>query len=372
MDKNITFVQRKTSGLTSSGITVFFILLIVSFMFSGCAKKNNSGNINNKRPVVKNVVTETLKLSKFSNYYETAGTTTPEITSHVASRVMGTVKSVDFKQGQFVYAGQTLVDLSNSDFLEKVRAAQKSVQEAEQNKMLANVTYKRYKELYNERVITPQEMDEIKTKKNVANMQYKQAATMLSYAKIYYGFTKISAPISGIVSEKNVNIGDMAIPGMPLLTIENTSSFKINAYVDEKYLDKLSIGMPVYISPSDNENKKIQGIITQIVPSINPATRTFLIKIQVRNPFNLKSGLYVKVYIPIGKKKGILIPQNAIVRKGELIGVYEVNSSGIITYNLIRTGNKYNGQVEVLSGLNPGDKIIIKGIKTVVVGGILQ
>ncbi|MCL5409095.1 MAG: efflux RND transporter periplasmic adaptor subunit [Candidatus Omnitrophica bacterium] len=367
---NKIFIERNKKASIKSlfGTLGVFILIMGLFVFSGCTRKSNSEN---KRPVIKNVTIQTLKISKFTKYYETAGTTKPEITSRISSRVMGTVTSVDFKEGQFVYAGQTLITLSNKDFLQKVRAAQKSVQEAKQNKILADVTYKRYKQLYDEKVITPQQMDEITTRKNVANMQYKQAESMLSYAKIYYGFTTISAPISGIVSKKNVEIGDMAMPGFPLLTIENTSSFKINANVDEKYLGKLNIGMPVYVS-SDNERKKINGIITQIVPSIDPMTRTFLIKIQINNPVYLKSGLYVKIYIPVGKKKGILIPQKSIVRKGELIGVYTVNDKGIISYSLIRTGNRHKGQVEVLSGLNPGEKIIVNGIQKVVEGGIVQ
>jgi RND family efflux transporter MFP subunit len=352
---------------TTSGI---FILIIMLIILSGCAKKSKQNNING-RPAVKGVKIENLQLSTFPKYYETAGTTVPIVTSQISSRVMGTVTSVDFKQGQFVYAGQTLVTLSNKDFLQKVRASQKSVQEAKQNKILANATYKRYRQLYLQRVITPQQMDEITTRKNVANMQYKQAKAMLSYAKIYYGWTTISAPVSGIVSKKNVEVGDMAMPGYPLLTIENTSSFKINAYVNEKYLGKISIGTPVYIS-LDNQNKKIQGVITQIVPSIDPMTRTFLIKIQLNNSAYLKSGLYVKVYIPTGQKKGILIPTKAVVRKGELIGVYAVNNKGIITYRLIRLGNKYKGLVEILSGLNPGDRIITSGIRNVIQGGIVK
>ena len=250
------------------------------------------------------------------------------------------------------------------------KASEKALEAAKQNRSLSDVTYQRYKKLSDEKVISQQEMDQIETRKKVADIEYERAKAMLAEAQVNHGFTRITAPASGVVTARKIDPGSMAVPGAPVLVIEDTSSFTLETNLDESLSGKLRAGMPVEVV-IDSIGQQANGRISEIVPSIDPLSRTFLAKIDVKGPM-LRTGLYAKVRIPIGKKEVIVAPEKALVEKGQLTGVYAVDSKGIITYRLIRAGKHYGSDVEVLSGIGPNDRIIVDGVSRAVDGGIVN
>jgi multidrug efflux pump subunit AcrA (membrane-fusion protein) len=121
----------------------------------------------------------------------------------------------------------------------------------------------------------------------------------------------------------------------------------------------------------DSVVKRIKGQISEIVPAVDPMSRTFLIKIDIKGE-SLRTGLYGRVLVPEGKRETILVPKESVIEKGQLVGVYAVDDKGIITYRLIKTGKTYNEKVEVLSGLSDGDRIVVDGVEKAVDGGIVK
>lgn len=351
---------------------IIYFLIVTSYflLVSGCKDKVKPGTAEVKRQVVTGVTLAEVHPSQVDEYYETSGTVKAKTISIVASRVMGTVTSVKVKKGDRVHAGQVLMTIDDRDIVQRVKAAEKAVEAAKQNKSLSDITYQRYKNLYDEKAISQQEIDQIETQKKVSDMEYERAMAMLAEAQVNHGFTRITAPISGIITEKKIELGSMAIPGIPILTVEDNSYFRIEANVDERLSGKLKRGMPVDVI-IDSIGKQVKGRISEIVPAIDPMSRTFLIKVDLKMP-SLKTGIYGKVLIPEGKKESILIPQKAIVEKGQLVGVYVVDNKGITTYRLIKTGKKYGEQIEILSGLSSGEKIIVGGVEKAVDGGIIK
>ena len=198
----------------------------------------------------------------------------------------------------------------------------------------------------------------------------ERARANLEEARVHHGFTQVRAPISGIVTEKKIEAGSLATPGMPLYTVEDTSQFKIEAAIDEGLMKKVSPGMPAYVL-FDKTGEKVNGRITKVVPSIDPASRTFLVEVTLQDR-SLRTGSYGKVLIPQGKKEALRIPVGAIVERGQLTGVFVVDEKGIITYRLIKTGRVYDGLSEVLSGLSKGESIIVSGMEKAVDGGIVK
>lgn len=347
-------------------ITVIAILLLSA----GCKDKVKPGTAGVKRQAVTGVTLAEVHPTQVDEYYETSGTVRAKTISVIASRVMGTVTSVKVKEGDRVHAGQALMTIDDRDVAQRVKAAEKAVEAAKQHKSLSDITYRRYKNLHDEKAISQQEIDQIETQKKVSDMEYERAKAMLAEAQIYHGFTRISAPTSGVVTEKKIELGSMAVPGIPILTVEDNSYFRIEANVDERLSGKLKIGMPVDVI-IDSIGQEAKGRITEIIPAVDPMSRTFLIKIALKMP-SLKTGLYGKVLIPEGKREAILVPQKAIVEKGQLVGVYVVDDKGVITYRLIKAGKKYGEQIEVLSGLSGGEKIIVDGVEKAVDGGIIK
>jgi RND family efflux transporter MFP subunit len=355
-----------------------FIFILV---FAGCGSKNEAPV---KREVISGVTVMKIDPTTVDDYYETSGTVRAKTVSIIASRVMGAVTSVKMKEGDKVTAGDILMTIDNSDTAQRVTASEAALKEAQSarqasaaQRSLADVTYRRFKNLYDEKVISRQEFDQIEMQKKVSDTEFsrmtqgvERARANLEEARVYHGFTQVKAPISGIVTEKKIEAGSLATPGMPLYTVEDTSQFKVEAAVDEGLMKKVSPGMAAYIL-FDKTGEKITGRITKVVPSIDPASRTFLVEVTMQDR-SLRSGSYGKVLIPQGKKESLLIPAGAIVERGQLTGVFVVDDKMIVTYRLIKTGRIYDKLAEVLSGLSKGESIIVSGMEKAIDGGIIK
>lgn len=361
---------------------VYIIGLILTLLLAGCGSNKNEAPV--KREAVSGVTVARINPVQVDAYYETSGTVRAKTVSIVASRVMGTVTSVRVKEGDKVAAGDILMTIDNRDTAQRVAATEASFNEAQssreaagEQRSLAEVTFKRYKNLYDEKVISGQEFDQIEVRKKVADADFNRASQAVERAKanleearVYHGFTQVRAPISGIVTEKKAETGSMATPGMPLYTIEDTSQFKIEAALDERLIKKVSPGMTAYVL-FNKTNEKFTGRITKVVPSIDTASRTFIVEITLQDK-SLRTGSYGKVLIPEGKKETLLIPVKSIVERGQLTGVFVVDDKGVITYRLIKAGKMYDEQTEVLSGLTKGERIIVSGVEKAIEGGMVK
>ncbi|MBI5848862.1 MAG: efflux RND transporter periplasmic adaptor subunit [Nitrospirae bacterium] len=352
------------------GIITMLLLFALAAMLSGCKGKAGKESVEIKRPQVAGVTIETVKLSQADEYIETSATVKAKTTSIVASRMMGTITSLRVKEGDRVHAGQVLATVDDSDLVQRVRAAEKGVEAAKQQMSLADVTYQRYKKLHDDRALTGQELDQVETQKKVADLEYERARAMHQEARVYQGFTRVTAPVSGVVMEKKIDLGSTAVPGMPLFTIEDTSGYRVEANLDEKLAGKVKQGMEARIF-IETMGREIQGVITEVVPSVDPMTRTFPVKIAISGE-GLRNGSYGKISIPVGKKEALLVSKKAIVGKGQLTGVYVVDANSIVTYRLIRAGRVYGEMVEVLSGLNPNERIIVDNVEKAIDGGIVK
>jgi RND family efflux transporter MFP subunit len=355
--------------LSTDRYLIIFFIIIASGLLTGCSEKVKPGVHEVKREQVSGVKLEVIQPAEVVAYFETSGTVRAKNISIVASRMMGTVTSVRVKEGDRVREGQLLLTIDDSDVAQRLKAAEKGLEGAQQQRSLSDVTYQRYRKLYEEKALAGQELDEIETRKKVADIEYERAKAMLGEARAYHGFTRITSPAAGVVTEKKTEPGNMAVPGIPLFTVEDNSAYRIELNADEKLAGSLKTGMEVSVSIGAL-NKDLTGTITEVVPSIDPASRSFLVKVAVRDK-DLKNGYYCKVSIPVGKKQALFVPKKAVVEKGQLTGVYSVDRNSVISYRLIRVGKPYGERVEVLSGLNSGDQVIVDGIEKAVDGGIL-
>jgi len=352
-------------------------IILLGLFTSGCTSHNDKEI---QRPFVAGVEVKTVATSLADDFYETSATVKSKTNSVVSSMIMGRVTSLRVKEGERVSKGQLLLTIDSRDTAQRaigaqagVNEASKGVEAAAQNSALVNKTYERYRNLYNEKVITRQEFDTITTQKNVADIEYQRAIQGVNRAKaglgevsVYQSYARVTAPISGIVTQKNIDLGSTALQGQPLLTVETPSSLELTANINESLLQKVKTGTPVYV---ESNGKNISSKITTVIPIIDPMTRTFKVKIALSG---VSSGQYLKVKIPVAKKEALLVPSAAIVQKGELTGVYTVDDKNIISYRLIRIGKTNGNKVEVLSGLNNGEKIITSGVDNAVDGGEIR
>ena len=362
-----------------------FITIIITAFIPGCGEKIKPGESTVQRPLVSGVTIEEIRSSETPVFYETSGTLKAKNTALVSAKIMGEVTGIKVKPGNSVKKDDILLTINAPDVHARADAAGESFKETQRsadiagaNKGLMEKTFERYKKLYEEKAITGQEFDEIKVKRDVALYEYERAQKSLSRAgsalqeaDAFKGYAVVRSPINGIVAEKKIDVGSMAMPGAPLMIVEEPL-YRVEASVDEKLLPSLDKGMLVAVSinPATGDTA---GKIAEIVPQVDPLTRTFIVKIDLNDQSkSLRGGLYAKVKIPIGKKAGLFIPKDAVITRGDLSEVFVVGTEGIMTLRFVKTGKGSDGKIEILSGLSSGEKIIVKGLEKAVDGGKVE
>ncbi len=390
-------------------ISVFCVLPL---LFFGCAKKEEPTPA--KVQTVSGVKIETVKSSSQEEIYEAVGTVRSKTTSVISARVMGNVLAIHVHEGERVKTGQLLVEIDDreaaaqdrktragvreaEDMLQEmeknIKAAEASQSAAEANKNLAEATFHRYKGLLERKSVSQQEFDEIQAKhqaslaevnraretiqslfarKNQVLARIEQAKAEVTSVQLTGGYARISSPLNGIVTTKQAEVGIMATPGLHLLTIEDDTRYRLEAMVMESQMGKIRVGNPVQIVIDALDKKGISGRVAEIAPVADPATRTTTVKIDLVGPVkkgekipSLRSGMFGKALFPVGQRTLITVPVRALIQRGQLLGVYGVDSGNIARLKLIQTGKAYGDQVEVLSGLHEGEKIIVEGIEKV-------
>ncbi len=353
-------------------LTMALILIITT----GCGKHEEEA----KHPLVSDVTVEVVNKKPVESFYTTSATVKSKTNSVVASMLTGKVTSIAVEEGDLVKVGQLLLTIDARDIAQKatgaaagVKAAQMAANSASENMKMAEKTYQRYKNLYNEKVITKQEFDQFTTQKNVAAIQYEQAKAGIQQAraglgevKVYQSYARVTAPVSGIVTQRNIDLGSTAMQGQPIITIEKPGEMELVANVDESFLGKIKEGENTTLEIAGKTYKRQ---ITKVVRHIDPMTRTFKVKIDISG---LTGGQFAKINIPVEKKNAIVVPIIAITKKGELTGIYAVDENNIISYRLVRVGKKFGENVEILSGIDDGDKIITIGADKAVDGGRIK
>lgn len=365
-----------------------FLLSITLFLgarlLTGCGEEVRPGASEVARREITGLKVSEARLAEADDTFEEAGSIKAKTVSRIGAKVMGAVTSIRVTEGDRVKKGQVLLTIDDSDMAQRLRASEagyreagKGLEAAGQNKALSEITYLRYLKLKEGKAVSEQEFNQIETQRSMAELEYERmqealqrAQAGVNEARAFLGYSTITSPVSGVVTEKKTDVGSMATPGTALLTIEDTSSYLLEADIDEGLSGRLRPGMPVHITV-DALGKDFKGAITEVVPSVNPASRTSLLKASIKGA-GLKSGLYAKVKIPVGKKTVLAVPGSAVVRRGGLTGVYSVDDKGIISYRLIRAGAVYGRDVEVLSGISPGEKVVAEGVEKAADGAILK
>ena len=338
------------------GLGIVMVLLLAAFfVFRSYSAKNVSVVVEPKRPLVSGVETAILQAGEISDFSETSGTVKAKTISVLSAKIMGVVTDVRVRQGERVSAGQLLLSIDAEDIYRQMESAA-------HQKELADVTAERYRRLYAERAVARQQLDEVETRRKVADAEYARASANMAFARIV-------SPTNGVVTDKRIDPGSMASPGSHLLTVEDISAFSIETQADERLINQVVVGMPVEVA-IESLGRTVRGKVVEASPSVDPVSHTFYVKVEMTDP-SLRSGLYAKVRFPLGQRQALVVPAGSIISKGQLSGVYIVDEKGLISYRLVKTGKPTGAGIEILSGLSAGERVVIKGAGKAVDGGRL-
>ena len=342
-----------------------------------------------------------------SDGYEAVGTVRAKITSVLSSKVVGQVLNIRAQQGEHVRPGQILAEIDSRDVMtnvtkakagrseaenalseveQSIRAADAARSAAEAAGSLAQSTYKRYQALLQRKSVSQQEFEEVEfryknaeaevrraeqtlgsleARKRQVQNKIEQAIAEVENAQIYVGYSRVTAPYAGIVTARHMEAGAMSAPGVPILTIEDNGSYQLEADVDESQVPRIKIGDNVRVIVEALGNDPIAAKVTEIVPAAEMGSRSFVVKLGLPRLEGVRSGMFGRALFSTRTREVVSVPDSAVVRKGQLTGVYVVNDKRQAHFRLIKTGKVYADRVEVVSGLANGERIVLENLERV-------
>ena len=370
--KTTSQLDRPSRGDATTGKKA--ILLVLLFTSAGLL-----GGCSTDRPVVasapetvRNLPISTAQTSNLPNLLEAVGTVQAVQTSLLASQVMGTIVEVRVREGDHVQRGQVVAVIDDAQpkaALERAAAARTAAQQeltaTDSDLALAESTLKRYQILYEQKIVSSQEFDEIKARqqsaqarRDLARARLEQAKAEVTQAQTTLAYTLLRAPFDAVVTEKKADPGTLAVPGMPIFTVEDVHRYRMETTVNESDLRYVRLGqqVPVMIEALDHAEMKAQ--VSQIVPAADSASRSFLVKIELPPDARLRSGFFGRAQFSRGERQSLMVPFTALVGRGQLQGIFVVDQNQVASLRYITTGKLSGTNVEVLSGLQSGDRFV--------------
>jgi multidrug efflux pump subunit AcrA (membrane-fusion protein) len=364
-------------------ISLAFLILIPF----GCGDKIEPGNEKRPEGPMVKVALAMARTSSQPLSYEAVGTVQPVTTSTLSGKLMGTVKEIRVQEGDRVKQGDTLVVIDKRQVTAQLRQAEAALDEARRAEAaavsardaavagakLARSTYDRYLRLIKEDSASRQEFDEVEARHRQAQASLKQAEQMLAAARsrarqaeaavsaadVASDDAVILAPYDGIVTAKMSDVGDLATPGTPFLTLEGTSGYRVDVVLPEAYFNAVRLKQAVMVRIPALGDQQLEGMVETIVPAADQSSRSFLVKIRLPADEAVRSGMFARVVVKTGEERMMLIPASTVVPQGQLTGVFIVDDNQIARFRLIRTGRRFDDTVEIITGLDEGQRFVL-------------
>lgn len=349
-------------------IAALFALILVA----SCGKEKTT-TVDN-RPTV-NVKVSTPKVIN-ENFISASGKIEAVQNANISTRMMGYVNNIPVKVGDKVSKGQLLISINSADITAQKGQVEASIIEATAAFNIAEKDYNRYLALFSDNSASQKEMDDVTANYNMAKARLQAAQQQKNQINAQLSYSNIVAPFSGIVTGKYINKGDMANPGMPLLSIETPGVFQVITMVPESEISAIEQGSTVNVIVK-SINKTIKGKVTEVSSSTKNTGGQYLVKIALdKTDVKLLSGMFTSVHFPTenttSNNTPILIPTSAIIKRGELNGIYVVSQSNTALLRWLRLGRIYGDNVEVLSGLSANESFVLSSESKLVNGAKLN
>jgi len=353
--------------------------LLIAAALAGCsAPRAAAAGADAPEPVA--VTVGQVAMTGAARGIDSGGVVQARTTATIAARILAPVREVRVSPGDRVREGQTLVVLDGDDFAAGARAARAEalaaeqgakaaaaeLQAAEAGLVLARASYDRIAGLHARRSATAQELDDAtaalrgaEARVAGASARALQAASAVESARAAgdqasttESFTTIAAPFAGLVTEKMVEPGNMASPGMPLLRLEDTRGFRLEVRVDESSIGWIRSGdrVPVFLGTGTTS---ITGTVVEVSRAVDADARACLVKITLPDTPGLRSGEFGKARFHGTPRRVLTVPSSAIVRRGQMTSVFVVEQ-GVARVRLVSVSES-----EVLAGLTESEVVIL-------------
>lgn len=334
------------------GNLVFTLVLLTTFGIGGCKSDSVDQHKNVKNLPEMKVTVAKVQKEVAANQVEIVGTIQAVEQAQIAAKISGNIIQLPVDLGSRVQKGDLLIKIKAGEISAKLQMASAQLEQEKRN--LA-----REKSLLKKNAATPETVKSYEDQVRIAEAAHREAMTMLEY-------TEIVAPFTGIITRKLAYVGDMATPGKPLLNIEEENNLQVLTDIPEAMILHIKKGdiLSVFIPSVD---LRIQGEVAEVAPTADPSSRTAPIKLKIQNNRKLRSGQFARVTLAMAPAKTLTVPASAITIFGQMERVF-VEVNGKAKLRLVRSGSKIQDRIEILSGLNENETIIISGNQNIVDG----
>jgi RND family efflux transporter MFP subunit len=310
-------------------------------------------------PAEVSAAVRTAALTEVPEFVEVTGSVEPVARVSPGTKIMGRIETVAVREGDRVARGRLLAKLESRDLEATVEQARAGIAVARAQLENAKATFERMKALHARGSVTDKNLEDATAGYEVAQGMLRQAEANENAALVMLSYAEIRSDLAGYVTAKRVEAGDLANPGMPLFTIEDLSHVKVTLRVAERDVVGLREGSPATATIDVLQNE-VPATIDRIVPAGDPRSRTFDVRLVLDNPDGaIKSGMFARARFPKGSRPAILVPASAVVERGQLHGIYAVDDDGRAWLRWVRLGPSAGDQIEILSGLDAGQALVV-------------
>lgn len=284
--------------------------------------------------------------------------------STVSAQIGGRIKEVNFDVGDHVNKGQVILRIDERESAQALAGSQAQVLQAQANVQNAKATYERSKQLLAQKFISQAALDKAQADYKVALAQAAASEAGAGQASLAHGYTSVVAPYSGVVAARMVELGEMVMPGKPLMTGFDPADMRVVVSVPQYKIAEIGENPQVMVEvPS--LNRWIKAVSAKVQPIADARTHSTQVRVYLpANEPGLYPGMFVRAHFVVGKVRKLVIPESAVLRRSEVVAVYVVDGQAAAKLRQVRVGESAaEGVVEVLSGLKPGEKVAVDPVK---------
>lgn len=322
-----------------------WIIALTAIALAGCGQKHDPGISPETSLPVATVRVQMIEAKTQPVIEEVVGTVQPKLQATIEARLSGRVTAMPVTLGQVVKEGDLLVELASQETLARLDQANVALRQAETD-------FNRFSKLLAQEAVTRSEFDAVETRLLSAKAAVAEAQTLAGYAKIV-------APFAGVVARKLAGVGDLAMPGKPLLELEGKSGLRLVADVPALLAERIQPGGK-FVVRVDPHTNSITGTVAEISPAADPASRTVRVKVDLPEGPGLHAGQFGRLAVPVRTASFVFVPASALIKRGQLEVVF-VAAEGRARMRIVRTGRQTVQGVEILAGLNSGETVVVEG-----------
>jgi len=345
----------------------------------GCGDKEVTNQAGNNAVARVKVKVEAARLGPIRTTIHVTGTVKAAQEAKLGTKVSGRVERVEVGEGDKVKQGDALVVLEQTDFELSVKEAEAAVKNAKASVAVAGVSldkanrdFVRFAKLHKQSVISEQSYEDVDTAKHVAEGSLElaraglaQARVRLEAARLQLSDSVVRAPFAGVVVGKMTNEGEfVGAGGSPLVWLMDLSSVKIDVGVPEEHSGRVSVGQGANISVDAFPNETFAGKVIRVNPRVDAKSRSFNVQLEINNSdpdHFLNSGMFTRIALVTGSKpNAVIVPDKALVTVEGKRLLYVVEGS-LARSRQIEVGASDDGNVEIVSGVKPGELVIVEG-----------